>query len=67
MLERATCPDCGTEVEIDNYNDGNCPGCNLVYSWQPVGIENAECQDGPHDYVTWRVRRTDTPFPNPKS
>ena len=58
MLAVEKCPECGTVVEIKTYNDGNCPRCGTVYSWQPVGIENAEHIDGPHDFVSWRTKRT---------
>jgi hypothetical protein len=47
------CPSCKTAVRVEDFNGGKCPNCTKTYKWVPVGTENHEWNDGPHDYISW--------------
>jgi len=49
------CPQCGTAVKIETYNNGTCFHCGHTYSWTAVGYEGPENADGPHDYISWSI------------
>lgn len=33
MTEDAVCPQCGEELEVEEWEEGQCPACGLSYWW----------------------------------